>query len=57
LEDYLREVSKTSKRVDFSLLIPAYNEKKRLPDMLPVTINVIISLLILKCIVLGEKAL
>jgi len=41
LGDYIRKKQKEGYRVDYSIVVPSYNEERRLPRMLPKTIEVI----------------
>jgi hypothetical protein len=45
LGDYMRRKQREGTSVQYSLLVPSYNEQKRLPNMLPKTIEVPISAL------------
>lgn len=40
MEEYLRETDKGIRNVEYSIVVPAYNEKKRLPKMLTETLDV-----------------
>ena len=40
LGDYIRKKQKEGYKVDYSIVVPSYNEERRLPRMLPQTIEV-----------------
>lgn len=40
LREYIQKIDIDTKKPQFSIVVPAYNESKRLPGMLPITIEV-----------------
>ena len=47
LADYIRRKIRERPQIDYSIIIPAYNEAKRLPNLLPKAIDVLFTIFII----------